>query len=39
MIGFTTTLITRSGGTESIASLNVKTGHALHRNMRDVRAY
>ncbi len=39
IIGFTTTLITRSGGTDSIASLNVRTGQVVHRNGGDVRAY
>ena len=38
-IAFTTTLITRSGGTDSIASMNVKTGRVVHRNAGDFHAY
>jgi hypothetical protein len=39
IIAFTTTLITRSGGTDSIVSMNVRTGRVVHRNAGDVRAY
>lgn len=39
MIGFTTTLITRSGVTDSITSLNVRAGHVMHSNAGDVRTY
>lgn len=39
LAGFVTTLITRSGATDAIPSLNVKTGRILAANTPDVRAY